>query len=259
MPPAEVVQALLEYAAELVEQGVGREADFVDAATHPEWAPANQLLLQNPFAFLLGVIYDQGQGAESAWRYPYQLQQQLGHLDPRQIADMHLIDLDRIFETTAPRLRYPRVASARTLRAAELVCRGYEGDASRIWDLETPSPSEIERHFREFDGIGQKKASMATNILYRDLRWIAVPQELLREIDVSYDRHVRRVFMRAGLADVDSPESIIASPRRLNPDYPGALDLPAWAIGRRFCSNADPRCDECPLSQVCAKRIQYRT
>jgi len=259
MSDTEVVEALLEYGARLAEQGVGKEVDFADAATRPEWAPANQLLAGDPFAFLLAVIYDQGQGAERAWRYPYQLHQVMGSLVPDRIAEMHLIDLDELFCTTEPRLFYWRQASARTLRAAERVRRHYGGDASCIWRDGDPSPREIERRFQEFDGIAQKKASMATNILYRDLHWITVSRENLPEIDVSYDRHVRRVFLRAGLADVDSPEAIIASARRLRPEYPGALDLPAWHIGRGFCSNTSPRCDECPLSQPCAKRLQYRT
>ena len=46
---------------------------------------ANAFLLENPFAFLLAVLFDQGIPAERAWRAPYDLLQRLGHLDPERI------------------------------------------------------------------------------------------------------------------------------------------------------------------------------
>ena len=207
------------------------------------------------FAFLLGVIYDQSQKAERAWRYPYLLHRSLGHLEPKKIAAMRLIDLDNMFLTTRPCLYYWRMASARTLRAAEMVCSKYDSDARQIWLKDSPSPREIQGRFDEFDGIAQKKASMATNILIRDLRWVAVKDR--SEIDVSYDLQVRRVFLRAGLADTDNQDVIVRKARELAPDYPGALDLPAWMIGRRFCSNASPECDSCLLSSTCGKRMEF--
>ena len=48
-----------------------------------------------------------------------------------------------------------------------------------------------------FDGIGQKKAAMAVEILERDLR---VSIKDLQGSDIAYDVHLRRVFLRTGLA-----------------------------------------------------------
>jgi uncharacterized HhH-GPD family protein len=252
-----VAETLLEYGEKLKKQNVGKENDFVNAAAFPDKAPANALLTTNPFAFLLGVIYDQGQQAERGWYYPYQLQTRLGALTPQRIAAISLELMDEIFATTKPLLFYWRMASIRTLRAAYRVCKYYNGDTSHIWTDGVPSPREIQRRFAEFDGIGQKKCSMATNILYRDLKWISVAEAHLKEIDVSYDRHVRRVFLRTGLTDIDSEESIVQQARIMSPKYPGALDTPSWYIGRTYCSNNTPKCEQCPLSTVCAKRTQY--
>ena len=74
-----VVNALLEYATVLRGSDNG---DFTGG--HAE---ANNLLWTNPFAFLLGVVFDQSVGAGQAWRAPYLLRQRLGHLDPARMAD----------------------------------------------------------------------------------------------------------------------------------------------------------------------------
>ena len=53
--------------------------------------------------------------------------------------------------------------------AARRVVRDYGGDASRIWTTEPATAAAIRARFDAFDGIGQKKAAMAVEILARDL------------------------------------------------------------------------------------------
>lgn len=47
---------------------------------------ANALLYRDPFAFLVGVVCDQGIVAERAWAIPYELKRRLGHLEPGRVA-----------------------------------------------------------------------------------------------------------------------------------------------------------------------------
>jgi hypothetical protein len=47
---------------------------------------ANALVHNDPFAFLIAVICDQGIVAERAWAAPYELRRRLGHLDPYRMA-----------------------------------------------------------------------------------------------------------------------------------------------------------------------------
>lgn len=75
-----VVSALLEYARKTTEAVTG-DPTF----TPNPWA--NRLIIDDPFAFLLAVIFDQGIVAERAWGAPYELRQRLGHLDPKRIAE----------------------------------------------------------------------------------------------------------------------------------------------------------------------------
>ncbi|MEP7224962.1 MAG: DUF6884 domain-containing protein, partial [Actinomycetota bacterium] len=67
-----------------------REKAELNKTGEPFFTPnelANRFLIQNPFAFLLAVIFDQGIVAERAWAAPYELQHRLGHLDPYRLGD----------------------------------------------------------------------------------------------------------------------------------------------------------------------------
>jgi hypothetical protein len=61
-------------------------------ATEPTRAPvltpeteANELVVSDPFAFLLGVLFDQNIAFERAWRAPLELKLRLGYLCPERI------------------------------------------------------------------------------------------------------------------------------------------------------------------------------
>jgi hypothetical protein len=77
---AAVVAALLSF---------GKSQSAETLAVEPSFTPhveANRLVIDDPFAFLLAVIFDQGIPAERAWEAPYLLKQRLGHLDPHRMA-----------------------------------------------------------------------------------------------------------------------------------------------------------------------------
>ena len=77
----------------------------------------------------------------------------------------------------------------------------------------------------------------------------------LDRTDIAYDVQVRRVFLRAGIVEWDSPDAMIAAARRLHPERPGYLDLPVWQIGREWCRPTNPLCGTCPLTNACPKRV----
>ena len=259
------VNDLLDYGRSIQAKRGNKVVDFVDFEKYPERQPANKLLLQNPYAFLLAVIYDQGQRAEQSWRYPYELCKAINNDHPDNVAEeqliefissKNLIELDIIFNSTEFKLRDWRTSCPDSIRAANRILETYNGKTSQIWEKDNPSPKKISERLLEFSGIGQKKSTMTPNILYRDLGWI--DGNNLDEIDVSYDRHIRRVFLRTGLANEDDLNVIVTAARELNSSYPGALDLPAWQIGRDYCDNRKPKCDNCPLTQKCSEERKER-
>ena len=112
--------------------------------------------------------------------------------------------------------------------------------------------ADLRHRFDDFPGIGQKKAAMAVEILERDL---GVSLTDLSGSDIAYDVHVRRVFLRTGLAERDDVDHMVAVARTLYPQRPGALDNPAWDIGRRWCRANAPDCPTCPLVAACPRLI----
>ncbi len=236
-----VVAALLDHGEVLA------NLPPANAAPDPE---ADAFLRSDPFAFLVAVVLCQGITAERAWSSPWLLRQRLGHLDPaRMVAEPEAV---RAAITQPPCIHRYVVNTPRwVVSAAQNVLDIYGGDAAAIWDDE-PTATELSRRLQAFDGIGQKKAAMAVEILSRDL---GVGVREFTGSDVAYDVHVRRVFLRAGLAEADEREHMVEQARLAHPERPGALDLPAWDVGRRWCRPRDPDCPSCPLTGACPKWI----
>lgn len=211
---------------------------------------ADALVRKNGFAFLVAVIFDQMIDAERAWAAPYELRRRLGHLDPSRIVANPKAVASAI--KGPPSLhRFVNDVSDWVVAAAKRVLDQYNGRAESIWE-NSPSAKELQARFDEFDGIAQKKAAMAVEILERMLR-VSVVQ--MQGSDIAYDRHVRRVFLRSGLALFDDPAHMIGIARQLNAVRPGAIDYPAWKVGKEWCHSASPDCPNCPLGDACPKLV----
>jgi uncharacterized HhH-GPD family protein len=238
-----IVEALLKHGADVVETFGGPVRFTTDEA-------ANRLLFDDPFAFLIGVICDQGIRAEKAWAVPYELQQRLGTLSTSWIGS-HEQEVLAAFATPPKLHRYVNNVAHWVVNAARKVEVAYGGDASEIWSGE-PRAETLRHQLESFLGIGQKKAAMAVEILARDM---GVAMHDLSGSDVAYDVHLRRVFLRTGLASRDERNHMVDIARNIFPERPGLLDFPVWDIGRRWCRPTLPSCDECPLSGICPRHF----
>jgi uncharacterized HhH-GPD family protein len=239
-----VVDALLDFARSHAErQPVGPPSLTPDPA-------ANEFVLSDPFAFLVAVIFDQQINFERAWQAPYELRWRMGHLDPdRIVGDPQAVQ--RAVAQPPALHRYVVNVPSWVVQAAQRVLDEYEGNAGVIWGDE-PTAAELQRRLIAFAGIGQKKAAMAVEILERDL---GVRIQGMEGSDIAYDIHVRRVFLRTGLAERDDPVHMVQVARSLYPERPGALDDPAWRVGRLWCHAGVPDCPRCPLRSVCPKLV----
>lgn len=239
MEPRAVVERLKEFGKLRADQ----DWNALDSET-------KSLIRGNPFAFLIAVAFDRGMPWRQAWRIPVEIDRK-GCLDPALLASMTETDLIALLDGLAVRPRYGTREGARTLRdAARLVSEQFGGNAGSIWA--TQSPAEVEKTLREIHGIGPGIASMTIRILHDD--WGCFRGQEW-QIDVKPDVHVVRVFRRSGLIDGDSETQARRAARRLNPEFPGELDWPAWQIGQCWCHKSNPDCTRCPLSGDCAKRI----
>lgn len=67
------------------------------------------------------------------------------------------------------------------------------------------------------------------------------------------DTHVFRVAKRLGLAPADANHEKVkvALERRIPPEKRGAAHIALISFGREFCRARNPRCDVCPLFDLC--------
>ena len=239
MQPRAVVERLKEYG----QTRGNKDWDELDEKTR-------KLIRGNPFAFLIAVAFDRGMPWQKAWRIPTEIDRQ-GFLDPALLASKGETELIGLLDGLAVRPRYGAKQGARTLSdAARLVWERFGGDAGAIW--KDASPAEVEKTLQEIHGLGAGIASMATRILRDDFGCFRGQE---RQIDVKPDVHLVRVFRRLGIIDGDSANEAIRTARRLNPEFPGELDWPAWWIGQKWCHPTEPDCARCPLTGDCAKRM----
>jgi uncharacterized HhH-GPD family protein len=242
-----VAHEMLAFGRELEAEGAAQVGDSFTGD------PGRDALLRSsPEAFLLGILFTQGMPAERAWSGPALLLERLGTIDPCYLA-AHPDEVREAVQARPMLHRFKETLPRWIVAAARRVLTEYEADASLIW----PDGShvlDVTQRLMAFDGIGRKKALMAVEILSRHFGARFVGRECGQ---VAYDVHVRRVFLRTGLADEDSVIAVESAAARACPDSPGTLDLPAWLIGRQWCRPRAPRCEACRLGIVCP-RLTHR-
>ena len=207
-------------------------------------------LESTPHAFVLACVMDRQIKAELAWLIPYRISEKLGNFKFHSLAALSPEEVKNLMTVPEPLHRFPSEMAKNFYCAVQTIAAKYNGNALNIWSGK-PSSAEVVYRFLEFRGVGQKIATMATNILARDLK---VELSDYYSIDVSVDVHVRRVFYRLGLIPANaSSEQVIFRARALSPEFPGLLDLPVWEIGQTWCKPSKPNCPQCYIRQVCPK------
>ena len=212
-----------------------------------------EFLLSDWNAFLIALISDQSVKAEMAWRLPYYLSKRLGHFDFKRIKNEESIELLESIIKEKPALhRYPRKMAEYIFFAIKKVVEEYESHVENIWKKDFNAEHVISR-FEEFKGISHKKAALGSLLLVRDF---GVKLENLNCIDIAYDVHVRRIFLRMGLSEKDNIKDITSNARKICNEFPGSLTLPFWVVGREYCRPIDPKCDKCYLNNFCMKKVE---
>lgn len=206
----------------------------------------------NMNAFIIGLIADQSVKVEIAWSLPYKLYKRLHTFEFDEIIKKYTIkDIEGAIKQKPALHRYPTRMSLYIYEAVKDIVQKYNGDASNIWM--NRSAAEIVKILEEFKGISHKKASLGTMLLIRDL---GVDVRDKQNIDIAYDVHIRRTFLRIGLVDNDIQDEIIESARKIYSEYPGKLTTAFWTIGRDYCRPTDPACLLCPLCKLCDKNFE---
>jgi uncharacterized HhH-GPD family protein len=161
---------------------------------------ADQLLVDDPFALLLGMLLDQQVPMEWAFRGPSTLRDRLGGtLDAGSIAAMGPEAVEIVFREKPALHRYPGSMGKRAHALAQHVVDEYDGDAARIWTT-TSDPAEVFARLRALPGFGEDKAKIFLAVLGK--RFGVAPDGWERYASPFSDAQPRSV------ADVDSPTAL---------------------------------------------------
>jgi uncharacterized HhH-GPD family protein len=126
-------------------------------------AEANELLVREPMALLIGFALDQQVTVQKAFSGPLVLQERLGTLDAGAIAGA---DLDPIFRERPAIHRFPGSMAKRVRDLTDHIQRTYDGDAARVW-TDARTPEELRANLEALPGFGEMKVKSLAAVLAR--------------------------------------------------------------------------------------------
>ena len=129
---------------------------------------ADQILTDNPFALLAGMMLDQQYPMEHAFRGPAKVSERLGGFDPRTIAEADPEEFAALCSTTPAIHRFPGSMATRLQDLARLVVEEYDGDTARLW-TEASDGKDLMRRVKALPGFGAQKAKIFVALLAKQL------------------------------------------------------------------------------------------
>ena len=129
---------------------------------------ADQVLTDDPFALLVGMLLDQQYPMEHAFRGPAKILDRFGTLDPAAIAAADP-EAFAVMASTPPAIhRYGRSMAGRVQAVAQIVTDQYDGHAERLW-TEAASGADLLARVMALPGFGKQKAQIFTALLAKRL------------------------------------------------------------------------------------------
>ncbi|MFH7324748.1 HhH-GPD-type base excision DNA repair protein [Aeromicrobium sp. JJY06] len=163
-------------------------------------ATADQLLTDDPFALLVGMLLDQQIAMEAAFSGPAKILERVGTLDPAEIATQDPEGFEAVFRQTPAVHRYPGSMAGRVQTLAAAVRDEWGGDAAAIWTQGSPDGGEVLKRLKALPGFGEQKAKIFLALLGKQYGFDGAGW---REAAGDYGQPGHR-----SVADITSPESL---------------------------------------------------
>jgi len=122
---------------------------------------ANRLLVEDPFALLVGFALDQQVTVQKAFEGPLVLRERLGTLDPARVATAPLED---IFRQRPAIHRFPGSMAKRVQELAAVIDDEYDGHAERVW-TDAADGDDLRRRIGALPGFGNMKVTALGSVL----------------------------------------------------------------------------------------------
>jgi uncharacterized HhH-GPD family protein len=153
---------------------------------------ADRLIADEPMALLIGFALDQQVSVQTAFSGPLKLQQRLGTLDAKTIAEMDPDRLEAAFRQRPAIHRFPGNMARRVQELCAVVVEDYGGRAERVW-TEAEDGDALRSRIAALPGFGDMKLKALGSVLAK--RFGVEAAEPL-------------VPHHPTLGDVDSPEAL---------------------------------------------------
>lgn len=126
---------------------------------------ADELLVADPLARLIGMLLDQQVPMEWAFGAPIKLKERLGgSLDANVIAALPLEELEVMFKGPPALHRYPASMAKRTQQLCQHLVEEHGGDAAALWTDVADGPTLLKR-LLALPGFGAEKARIFMALL----------------------------------------------------------------------------------------------
>lgn len=126
---------------------------------------ADQLLIDEPLALVIGMLLDQQIPMEKAFSGPHTLRSRMGgRLDAAEIAQSDPAALEALFKGPPAIHRFPGSMARRTQALCRYLVEHYDGDAAAVWTGVADGP-ELVRRVKELPGFGGEKAKIFSALL----------------------------------------------------------------------------------------------
>jgi uncharacterized HhH-GPD family protein len=161
---------------------------------------ANELLVKDPLALLLGMLLDQQVPMEWAFHSPYRLAERLGtdRLDARAIAELPPDEIEKLFKGPPALHRFPGAMGKRAQAVCQYLVENYGGDAAALW-RNPESGAALVKKVEDLPGFGKEKARIFCALLAK--RFGVTPEGWEEATHPFSDDQPRSV------ADIDSREA----------------------------------------------------
>jgi uncharacterized HhH-GPD family protein len=126
---------------------------------------ANELLVADPLALLIGFVLDQQVTVQKAFSGPLAIQERVGTLDAAQLA---ATDLEPVFRERPAIHRFPGSMARRVRDLSAHVAERYGGDGARVW-TDASSSAELKANIEALPGFGEMKVKALGAVLAKRL------------------------------------------------------------------------------------------
>jgi uncharacterized HhH-GPD family protein len=126
---------------------------------------ADQLLSEDPFALLVGMVLDQQIPLEVAFAGPKKIADRIGGFDVAAIADYEPDKFAALCSERPAIHRFPGSMAKRIQAVAQIIVDQYDGDAAALWTAGDPDGPELLRRLKALPGFGEQKARIFLALL----------------------------------------------------------------------------------------------